>query len=221
MNNTVKQWTNYLVKKPHCIFKSFNRYGGFTAGDMFCHTGEGIFKYFRLFVCILQRCQTMRIPIIFSILICVASCRSSEQEVKSAAALKAELIQADRAFSRLSEEKGMRTAFLQFIDSNGVMLRPGKLPFCGGEAIELICSTNDTSFTLTWEPRNGEVAQSGELGYTYGIYSMKPHDADTVLYGTYVSIWKRQPDGSWKFVLDTGNEGVNLEEAAVKEEEQE
>jgi len=29
--------------------------------------------------------------------------------------------------------------------------------------------------------------------------------ADTVIYGVYVSIWKKQKDGSWKYILDGGN----------------
>jgi ketosteroid isomerase-like protein len=34
---------------------------------------------------------------------------------------------------------------------------------------------------------------------------------DTIIYGTYISIWKKQSDGNWKFVLDSGNEGVGKE----------
>jgi hypothetical protein len=29
---------------------------------------------------------------------------------------------------------------------------------------------------------------------------------DTVEYGNYVTIWKRFPDGRWKYVLDGGND---------------
>jgi ketosteroid isomerase-like protein len=36
-------------------------------------------------------------------------------------------------------------------------------------------------------------------------------DKDTTIFGTYTSIWKKQSDGTWKFVLDTGNEGVGAE----------
>jgi ketosteroid isomerase-like protein len=67
---------------------------------------------------------------------------------------------------------------------------------------------DDNSFTLTWEPMGGSVANSGELGYTFGVYSLKPNNEDTVLYGTYVSIWKKQTDGNWKFVLQSQNEGI-------------
>ncbi len=121
---------------------------------------------------------------------------------------KTEMMAADRAFSRLSEEMGMKHALMQYIDNKGVLLRPNNVPIVGGQAIDYISQGNDTSYTMTWEPNGGSVAISGELGYTYGLYSLKPKNQDTVYYGTYVSIWKRQPDGKWKFVLETGNEGI-------------
>ena len=118
------------------------------------------------------------------------------------------MMDADRAFSRLSEVKGMKAAFLDYIDSNGVLLRPKHLPLLGADAIDFLIQQNDSSFTLKWEPKNGMVAASGDLGYTYGLYILKPTSADTLIYGNYVSIWKKQSDGKWKFVLDTGNEGI-------------
>lgn len=121
---------------------------------------------------------------------------------------KLRMMDTDRAFSKLSEKKGMKYAFMEYIDSNGVLLRPDHLPLLGADAIDFLVQQNDSSFTLKWEPKSGVVASSGDLGYTYGIYVLKPATKDTLLYGTYVSIWKRQADGNWKFVLDTGNEGI-------------
>lgn len=119
---------------------------------------------------------------------------------------------ADRAFSKMSREKGMKTAFLEYIDSNGVLLRPNQLPIVGADAIDYLIQINDSSFTMQWQPKGAAIAQSGELGYTYGLYAVKPSGKDTALYGTYISIWKKQADGSWKFVLDSGNEGVGDDE---------
>ena len=121
---------------------------------------------------------------------------------------KMKIMDTDRAFSRLSEEKGMKYAFLEYIDSNGVLLRPNHLPLLGADAIDYLIQQNDSAFTLKWEPKTAVVARSGELGYTYGIYVLKPGLKDTLLYGNYVSIWKKGADGNWKFVLDTGNEGI-------------
>jgi ketosteroid isomerase-like protein len=127
---------------------------------------------------------------------------------KITAADKKELMEVDRAFSKMSEEKGMKTAFIEYIDSNGVLLRPDQMPIVGANAIDYLIQLSDTGFILTWEPNNGDIAKSGELGYTYGIYAMQLKSKDTVIYGTYTSIWKKEKNGKWKFVLDTGNEGV-------------
>ena len=121
---------------------------------------------------------------------------------------KTEMMEADRAFSKLSEEKGMKYALMQFIDAKGVLLRPNSIPIMGVEAIDYISQGNDSSYTMTWEPNGGTMAKSGELGYTYGVYSYKPKNKSVATYGTYVSIWKRQPDGKWKLLLQTGNEGI-------------
>ena len=125
---------------------------------------------------------------------------------------KQKMMNTDRAFSKLSVEKGMKIAFLEYIDSNGVLLKPNRYPILGAEAIDYLIQQNDSAYTLQWEPETGFIAQSGELGYTYGVYAFKPNGKNTTTYGTYVSIWKKQADGKWKFVLDSGNEGVGEEE---------
>mgnify|MGYP006346153117 CR=1 FL=1 len=102
----------------------------------------------------------------------------------------------------------MKNAFIEYIDSNGVLLKPGLMPIIGANAIDYLIQLNDTGFTLTWEPNNGGISSSGDLGYTYGIYVLKPNIKDTAIFGTYVSIWKKEKNGKWKFVLDSGNEGI-------------
>lgn len=128
----------------------------------------------------------------------------------SHAQAKLDLMDADRSFSKLSEEKGMKYAFLEYIDSNGVLLRPNQPPIIGADAVDFLIQQNDTTYTLKWEPKDGFLAQSGELGYTYGIYALLPTSKDTIIYGTYVSIWKKEASGKWKFVLDSGNEGIGV-----------
>jgi ketosteroid isomerase-like protein len=117
-----------------------------------------------------------------------------------------EMMNADREFSAMSQSKGMKAAFLHYLDSNGVLLRPDHYPIIGKDAISFLRAREDSSFTLTWEPQSGELATSGDLGYTYGLYTFL--NKDTTFQGVYVSIWKKQNDGDWKFVLDTGNPGV-------------
>lgn len=135
-------------------------------------------------------------------------------ESDSNAGLKLELMSIDRAFSALSEQKGMKAAFIEYLDSNGVLLRPNSLPIIGANAIDHIIQQNDGAYTLTWNPVHAEVSTSGDVGFTYGEYAVQLYSdaekvkADTVVYGTYVSNWKKQTDNKWKLVLHTTNEGL-------------
>jgi ketosteroid isomerase-like protein len=130
-------------------------------------------------------------------------------ESKSNVDVKSEMINADKAFSKMSEEKGMKAAFIEYIDSQGVLLRPNSMPLINADAIDFISQGSDTSFSLSWEPRGGLVAKSGELGYTYGTYLLKFKNKDSVQRGTYVSVWRKQANGTWKYVLDSGNDGLS------------
>ena len=138
----------------------------------------------------------------------VSCLRGTPKENNTDVDAKFEMIEADRDFSKLSEEKGVKAAFIEYIDSNGVLLRPNSMPFVGADAIDFISRENDTSYSMTWEPRGGSISKSGDMGYTFGVYLLKFKNKDSVQKGTYVSVWKKQADGKWKFVVDSGNEGL-------------
>ncbi len=124
---------------------------------------------------------------------------------------KNEIIAADIAFSEMSEKYGSNAAFLGCIEQNGVLLRKHHYPLVGKDVIgRYLARQPDTTFILTWKPLFADVSSSADLGYTYGIYTLKSK-TDTSQYlgeGLYLSIWKRQKDGTWKFVLDTGTDGL-------------
>jgi ketosteroid isomerase-like protein len=124
------------------------------------------------------------------------------------AALQQQLIAADREFSQMAAEKGVAAAFTYFADENVIKPQPGRQPVVGKFAlIESYKQNPPANIRLTWEPLRAEA--SGFLGYTFGGYSLtqKTPDGlrDTVTYGNYVSVWKRKKDGTWRYVLDTGN----------------
>jgi ketosteroid isomerase-like protein len=58
---------------------------------------------------------------------------------------------------------------------------------------------------VNWTPDFIEVSADGTLGYTYGKYVWKIKQANGTikeLLGIFHTVWKRQPDGSWKYVWD-------------------
>ena len=118
------------------------------------------------------------------------------------------LIDADLAFSAMSEDVGASAAFTEYADPEVVLFRNGTVPIQGHSAlVEYYTTISDDNAILTWKPENAEIAVSGDLGYTWGNYYLNVTDSlgnVSNLTGNYVSIWKKQPNGDWKFVLDGG-----------------
>jgi ketosteroid isomerase-like protein len=142
--------------------------------------------------------------VIISISIGIISCKKGGGNTNSDV-----LLQTDSDFSALSEKEGMFHAFLSFIAEDGVILRDNAYPAKGKNSLmDYYSGKSDTSFVLTWEPLFADISASDDLGYTYGIYTSRVKASGEVSKGTYVSIWKKQADGSWKFVLDSGTQGL-------------
>lgn len=121
----------------------------------------------------------------------------------------------DVDFSNLSMRNGRNAAFITFCHDDAVMLLPDSHPILGKKSIrKLLLSKFDTSYTLSWNPEYALVSESGELGYTYGIWTFKTEDEhgnEILKKGTYTTIWKKDANNNWKFILDSGNEGLGEE----------
>ena len=147
--------------------------------------------------------------LILFLMIVACSCEEKVKNVAEESAKRSlELLSVDREFSSMSEKEGLKNAYIEYIDSNGVLLRPSQLPIVSANAIDFLIQQDDADFSLTWNPQHAEVAASGEMGFTYGIYALRPKTYDTIFYGTYTNIWKKQGDGKWKLLLNAGNEGI-------------
>lgn len=104
------------------------------------------------------------------------------------------LLQLERVFSTLSSKKGSVTAYSRYLASDARVLREGYLPAVGFDScVALIRSINDI---ITWTPIASHVADSFDLGYTYGTYQSIREK------GHYVHIWRKQENGALKVVLD-------------------
>lgn len=126
--------------------------------------------------------------------------------------LKNELLQTDIAFAQMSEQKGRNAAFIEYAADDATLLRPFSMPVTGKDTIMNLFKVHpDSLYTLTWMPIRCDVARSGDIGYTFGTYSLDIKNIGKED-GTYCTVWKRQKGHGWKFVLDTGNEGLKAAE---------
>lgn len=121
---------------------------------------------------------------------------------------RAELMEADRAFNAATASQGA-SGWVSFFARDGAMISEGVGEIRGHDAIEATMegAFSDPSFRLTWEPIRAEVSRGGDLGYTVGRYSSaRIENLGQEVRGTglYVSIWRRQEDGTWKVEMDLG-----------------
>ena len=126
------------------------------------------------------------------------------------------LMQLDRDFDKATAEKGV-DGWVMYFARNGSMMGDTSQPTTGIAAIraEMEPVFKDSSFSLRWHPTKGEMMIPGVIGYTVGRWERLRKNKEGTLMkstGTYSTTWKKQPDGSWKIVLDSGSsDGLPVE----------
>jgi ketosteroid isomerase-like protein len=108
------------------------------------------------------------------------------------------LLQLDREFDEATARGGSE-AWASYFAEDGIMMPAGANLVTGRNAIQEAMAQvfADPKFVLRWEPLGAEV--SGNIGYTYGL------KRSSTGYGKYVSVWKKQRDGSWKIAVEIEN----------------
>jgi ketosteroid isomerase-like protein len=123
------------------------------------------------------------------------------------AKLKAELAKMEDEFCAMAAEKGILAAFEHFAAPDVAFVDTDPRKFRGLEAVRQRMGTDQPGVKLTWSAYFTDVSDDGTLGYNYGRYESRrpgPDGNESVRTGWFLSIWKRQPDGSWRYVMDNG-----------------
>lgn len=131
---------------------------------------------------------------------------SKKEEVKGPEALKQEVIKTETEFKDMAQSKGIQEAFYAFADDNAVIKRDNDSLIEGKEGIKTYFS--DPKFkkaAVTWKADFVGVSDDGTLAYTYGKYVWTVTDSvggKKDYTGRFHTVWKKQKDGSWKYVWD-------------------
>ena len=135
------------------------------------------------------------------VLIMTTACSSPSE--KSTEKQKAEVIQTELDFAKMADEAGVAAAFYEYAADSAVIGRGGKI-IKGREAIrDYYAKALKPGTSLQWAPDFADV--SGDIGYTWGKYTHFVPDSTgkiTESHGVFHTVWKRQTDGSWRFVWD-------------------
>jgi len=122
------------------------------------------------------------------------------------------LFDLEARFAKDVAERGGK-AFADWFADDGVTLGNGAMPVIGKVAIAKSANWDPKLYQLTWTPTEALMGPSGDMGYTWGHYEGHSKDANgnpVTTSGRYMTIWRREPSGAWKVVLDAGsNEPAN------------
>jgi ketosteroid isomerase-like protein len=121
---------------------------------------------------------------------------------------KSLLFDLEAKFAKATAEGGGK-AFATWFAEDGVSLANGQNPVHGRDAIAKQATWLPKDYQLTWTPTDAIMSAAGDMGYTWGHYEGRSRDSDgnaKVTSGRYLTIWRKEKDGSWKVVVDTSNE---------------
>ncbi|MBB6144808.1 ketosteroid isomerase-like protein [Silvibacterium bohemicum] len=103
---------------------------------------------------------------------------------------------------------GGGAAFAKWFADDAVTLADSEAPVIGLAAIAANTTWSADQYQLIWTPDGGRMSPAGDMGFTWGHYAGHGKDrngnaVDTG--GRYMTVWKRQADGTWKVELDASN----------------
>ncbi len=137
------------------------------------------------------------------------------------AQLKAEVAKMEDAFCAMAQEKGLLAAFQYFAAPDVAFIDTDPRKFRGPAAVLERIGQDEPGVKLTWSASFTDVSDDGTLGYNYGRYDFSKTGADGKdgPHGTgwFLTIWKRQPDGTWRYVMDQGSPDPKPKAAVVTE----
>lgn len=134
----------------------------------------------------------------------IASCvnKNQKNEVEK---FKVEILRTENNFAKMTAEEGVTRAFLFYASDDAVVNRANTLIKGKANLKKYLESQPFTRVKLKWTPDFVDVSASGDLGYTYGQFYFSALDtAGKVVNfnGPFHTVWKKQKDGTWRFVWD-------------------
>ena len=116
-----------------------------------------------------------------------------------------EMVDTEYAFAKAARDTTIRQSFVEFIADDGLLFRPGAV---NGKKwmTEHPVPPSDKRPLLVWQPSFAGMARAGDMGFTTGPWEYKEDMNDTKVagYGHFVTVWKKQANGTWRFVVDLG-----------------
>ena len=158
----------------------------------------------------------------FSVLLCIAGCKPTVITTKSINNLPVDHAQDEAKLQQLDVEWSKAAAarsvdgWMSFYADDAVVLPPNDTIADSKEKIHasMTAFLGLPELKVGWTATKTVVSDAGDMAYVYGNYSMTAKDPSTgkpiVDNGKMVEVWRKQPNGNWKCVVDTWNTDLPL-----------
>jgi uncharacterized protein (TIGR02246 family) len=146
----------------------------------------------------------------------MAGCKPADTHDADVQALQAEESQWNQDWAAKDPDK-----IASYYADDAVLMTPGGDPISGKPAIvgSLKAMVADPALDLKFHSTSADVAKSGDIGYTQGVYTMTMTDPQSKQvihdHGSYVTTYRKGADGSWKAVADIASSGVPMSPPAA------
>jgi ketosteroid isomerase-like protein len=138
---------------------------------------------------------------------CDAANEGEHAAATDAAAVEGELKTIEAGWEKEYQARDVDKALAHY-SNDAALANPG-MALASDEVARKIALTqflSDPGMKVTFASDRVGVAQSGELAYTRGHYATETTDPKTkqtkTETGSYLTVWRKQGDGSWKAVED-------------------
>ena len=111
----------------------------------------------------------------------------------------ASVVDAEYAFAHSAKPLGVRGAFLKWLAPDSIICSPAPV-----NGVASTTADDANADTLEWYPTHSHTAGSDDIGYTTGPWTYRTADGKTEAHGTFLSVWRKQPDNTWRVALDCG-----------------
>lgn len=110
-----------------------------------------------------------------------------------------DVVAAELAFANMAAEQGRWAGFRAYADKSGLMFVPQKV-----NALDWLKGRAEPTTPLTWDPYEVWSSCDGSIGVTRGGWRAGAAK------GWFTTVWKRQPDGAYRWLLDHGDEDAKV-----------
>jgi ketosteroid isomerase-like protein len=124
---------------------------------------------------------------------------------------RAAILEVDKQWANAAAEGRDIDHIVSFLTDDATIFPPGSPAVVGKDAIRRFVqeSLATPGFSIRWETTNVTLSPDGTLAYATGKNQSTfndPQGKQVTVYGKGVTVWRKEPSGVWKCVIDIWNE---------------